>query len=126
MNLYKTKYIQLGSPKQNEVPDDVPEDEAFEVPPIEVVPTEPMKGLLVDQDGKPVAKARVITHYKNWLCSSATSDANRKFTLGKMPIGIDFRDATYRVKLDEHETRHMRDDGVQIAPTETLKIQVRR
>ncbi|QDT10931.1 hypothetical protein [Planctomycetes bacterium K23_9] len=126
MNLSATKYSQLGAPKQNEVPEDVPEDEAFELPAIEVVPTEPLQGLLVDQDDKPVAEARVIAYYNNYLCSSATSDADGKFLLGKFPTQIDFKHATYRVVLDEHETRHMRDGDVQIEPTQTLKIQVRR
>lgn len=123
MNLYNTKYVQLGFPKLAEVPDDA---EDYEVGPIEAAPTKPAKGLLIDQDGKPVANARVSGYYNNHLFSSGETDAKGEFALKKMPTAIRFDDATYHVRLTRHETRRWSDGDVQIEPGESFTIRVRR
>ena len=106
-----------------EVPDDA---EDYEVGPIEAAPTKPAKGLLIDQDGKPVANARVSGYYNNHLFSSGETDAKGEFALKKMPTAIRFDDATYHVRLTRHETRRWSDGDVQIEPGESFTIRVRR
>ncbi len=123
MNLYKTKYLQFGQPPWYDVPEDADD---FELPPIEVVPSEPLDGRLVDQDDRPVADAQVIAYYANWLCSTAKTDKDGRFTLRKMLVSIDPDEATYRVKLGIEERRFMRNGGVEIIQADPFVLRVKR
>ena len=123
LTLAKTKYLQLGSPKSHHVPEDA---DGFELPAIEVVPSVPVDGRLVDQDDVPVADSEVIAYFDNYLCSAATTDKDGRFTLPKMPVSIDLGEVTYRVALSIGETRFMHDGGVEIIGVNPLVLRVKR
>lgn len=123
MNLHSTNYLQFGSPRPQQVSADA---NGFELPPIKVVPSKPVDGRLVDEDGAPVAQAEVIAYYRNWLCSAAKTERDGRFTLPKMPTAVKPEEASYRVVLGVGETRYMRDDGVAIIEGESFSLRVRR
>jgi hypothetical protein len=123
MNLDKTKYLQLGSPKWLDVPSDA---NNLELPAIVGVPSKPLDGRLVDQSNSPVADARVFAYYDNWLCSTASTGKDGRFQLPKMPVSVDADEATYRVELGVGETRHMRNGGVDIMHASPFVLRVNR
>ena len=106
MNLASTNYLQLGSLASIEVSD----ASETELEPIEVHPSEPREGRIVDSAGKVIAGVSVNAYYRNWLCSSTTADENGEFRLSKMPKGIESSELTYRVSLTKDERRKIASD----------------
>ena len=123
MSLSKTRYLQLGEPQWHNVPDGA---DGFELPAIKAVPSKPLVGRLVDQDGSPVADAKIIAYYSNWLCSTATTGKDGQFLLLKMPLSVDPDKATYRVQLGIGETRFMRHGEVEILQVDPFVLRVER
>jgi|GEM_PF-3335591 len=122
-NLYKTNYLQFGSPKPIEVPEG---DGVFEVPPIELVKAKPASGKLISQEtGKPIAGVEVITYYDNWLCSSAKTNESGEFELKKIPESVEADELTYRIELALDDLRHMRNGDVKIESSSPVVVSVK-
>ena len=77
--------MQLGEPKEYDVPDDA---DGFELPVIEAVPSKPLDGRVVDQNDSPVADAEIFASYSGWLCSTVKTGKNGRFKLPKMPLSV--------------------------------------
>ena len=123
LNLSNTKYLQFGRPQPYEALEDEDENE---MPPIEVMLSEPLDGRLIDENDQPVADATVIAYHSDSLCSSARTKKNGQFTLPKMPVGNKANRATYRVIFDPEGRRFMNKGEVEIVEASPLVIRVTR
>jgi uncharacterized GH25 family protein len=116
-------YVQLNDLPPIEVPEDAG---PFELPPIEVVPTKPLRGRLVDRNGNPVADAGIGANHQNNFCSHAESDRDGRFTLSKMPASLDPAKAGYGVELPTGKTRYSCSGDVEVIQTDPLVLRVKR
>ena len=91
--------VQLGDfPKEtHHAPPGV---EAFDLPAIEVVRGESIKGRLVDQEDRPLANLRVIGSSGNRRYAFATTNADGEFTTNSIPPGVKL---DYKVSINDHE-----------------------
>lgn len=79
-------YVQTGAPWDERT--EVPAVEAvFDLPPIRLAPTIEVKGRLVDQEGKPVGKARVSGISENRVYGSPTTNDLGEFSM-RLPQGL--------------------------------------
>lgn len=90
-------YVQVGEPWDEKI--DVRADAApFDLPPIRLVPTIPLQGKLIDQDGRPVAKARVNGVKGNRRYGFATTNPLGEFS-AQIPKTITLE--SYQVWIDD-------------------------
>jgi len=69
---------------------DVPADaKQFDLPPIEAVPAKTVAGRIVDQDGRPLAKAHISLHEGDRSYGGGKSDSEGRFVLSSVPESID-------------------------------------
>ncbi len=113
-------YQQTGSPWEKKI--EVPlQATPFDLPPIRLIPTNPQKGKIIDQDGRPVAKVRINGIQGNRRYVFGTTNEMGEF-VAQVPRTITLE--RYEVVLD--------DDSFPITPTVdkadplTLRITVPR
>jgi RNA polymerase sigma factor (sigma-70 family) len=74
--------------------------ETFDLPPIEVVKGESIKGRLVDQEDRPLANLRILGSAGNRRYAFAMTDSEGAFTTNSIPPGTKLE---YKVSINDHE-----------------------
>lgn len=101
----------------------VPEDaKEFELSAIEVAPARIFSGRLIDQRGRPVARARLAIVEGDRYYGTGFSDNDGRFTMGDVPESVDPKKASYQVRLRTGEPAGSRE--VEVIRTDPLVLRV--